>query len=133
MCGKKTIGCIFLCRAVHHTGLQATRPWTDHLSSSLSCSGWSGLYTSSTPVASLQNTGQQLSKLCRWQHTAQPPCLCVLHNGMYLWSPLQSHNSTSALNGFPVSGSTPLDSNSSIRTPCVGWYSPPELSVASPR
>lgn len=51
----------------------------------------------------------------------------------YLLLPLQSHSSTSALNGVPLSGSSPSDSNSNTLTPCVGWYSPPELSVASAR
>ncbi len=51
----------------------------------------------------------------------------------YFFAPLQSHSSTSALNGLPVAGLSPSVSNSRILTPCVGWYSPPELAVASAR
>ena len=62
--------------------------------------------------------------VCRTLHVRVRP---------YFLSPPQSHSSTSALKAFPVEGFSPSDSNSSILTPWVGWYSPAELSVASAR
>lgn len=83
---------------------------------------------------SFQKAGQQLSNLHR--NTCQSGLwfMCVEgEGGLNCLLPLQSQSSTSALKVFPLVGFSPSDSNSRMRTPCVGWYSPPELSVASAR
>ena len=51
----------------------------------------------------------------------------------YFWSPLTSHSSTSQLAVRPPPSGIPFTSNSRIRAPCVAWYSPPDVSVASDR
>ena len=81
---------------------------------------------------SFQKAGQQLSNLHR--NMCQSGCgSCVEGERPHCLLPLQSQSSTSALKVLPLVGFSPSDSNSRIRTPCVGWYSPPELSVASAR
>ena len=79
-------------------------------SSSLSKFGCSGLKTNTTPLTSRAIAGQQAS---------------------YFKSPLQSHISTSTF--IPLRPPPPLigNSNSTIRTPLVGWQLPPNVSVAS--
>lgn len=83
-----------------------------------------------TPLISLAKTGQQFSNLIYYIK------FITIYIALYIavtdWVlPPQSHNSTATLTTSPTI--SPSTSNSSILTPCVVWYSPPLLSVASPK